>query len=176
MMEPVERPMADPWMRGTHSELDPLRRGVVHALELAGEDAERWAGTLGDEVMFARPQGLPSVAFQLRHTVRSLDRLLTYAEDRWLDDDQIAALASEAAPGTAGEVMEEFRAGIAEAMRRVRAVAPKRYEETRGVGRKRLPTTLGGLLVHCAEHTSRHAGQMVTTAKLVGLVGAERTA
>jgi uncharacterized damage-inducible protein DinB len=37
----------------------------------------------------------------------------------------------------------------------------------RFVGRKRLPTTLGDLLVHIAEHTQRHAGQMVTTAKIV---------
>ena len=29
---------AEPWMRGTHPELDALRRGVVHALELAAED------------------------------------------------------------------------------------------------------------------------------------------
>jgi uncharacterized damage-inducible protein DinB len=30
-----------------------------------------------------------------------------------------------------------------------------------------LPSSLGGLLVHVAEHTARHVGQMVTTAKVV---------
>jgi uncharacterized damage-inducible protein DinB len=30
-----------------------------------------------------------------------------------------------------------------------------------------LPTTLGGLLVHMADHTQRHVGQAVVTAKVV---------
>jgi len=30
-----------------------------------------------------------------------------------------------------------------------------------------LPTTVGGLLVHVADHTQRHVGQAVTTAKIV---------
>jgi len=35
------------------------------------------------------------------------------------------------------------------------------------VGEKHLPTTLGGLLVHIADHTQRHVGQAITTAKVV---------
>jgi uncharacterized damage-inducible protein DinB len=35
------------------------------------------------------------------------------------------------------------------------------------VGRKELPTTLGGLLVHIADHTQRHVGQAIVTVKLV---------
>jgi hypothetical protein len=46
-------------------------------------------------------------------------------------------------------------------------ISPATYEETRGVGRAMLPSTVGGLLVHCAEHTQRHVGQAVTTAKVV---------
>ncbi len=166
----------EPWMRGTHAELDPLRRGVVHALEQAWEDAARWCGSLGDEAMFARPAELPPVAFHLRHIVRSLDRLLTYAEDRQLDTAQLAALGTEMAGASAVEVRQEFEAGMARAGERVRALQPELYAEPRGVGRKRLPTTVGGLLVHCAEHTQRHVGQMVTTAKLVAHAGAEGTA
>ena len=120
------------------------------------------------------------MAFQLRHMVRSLDRLLTYAESgdlyrlevrgnevRVLSDEQMVALASEMDGGSAGEVMEEFRCGLRRAMERVRAIAPETFGEARGVGRKRLPTTVAGLLIHCAEHTQRHAGQMVTTVKVV---------
>ena len=154
-------------MRGTHPELDALRRGVVHALEMAREDAERWCAGLSEAQMETRPCELPSVGWQLRHTVRSLDRLLTYAEDRMLTEEQLAALASEKEVATTAVVLEEFRAGMAGAMERVRAFRPEQYEEARGIGRKRLPTTVGGLLVHCAEHTQRHAGQTVTTAKVV---------
>jgi uncharacterized damage-inducible protein DinB len=147
--------------------MEPVRRAVLHALELAGEDTERWAAALADEAMLARPFGLPSVAFQLRHIVRSLDRLLTYAEGRMLDEAQLAALATEMDAGTAAEALAEFRAGLARAMELVRAVDPATFAEARGVGRKRLPTTVAGLLIHCAEHTQRHVGQMVTTVKVV---------
>ncbi len=157
----------EPWMRGTHGELDPVRRAAVHALELAEEDAARWCGELGDESMFTCPAELPPVAFHLRHAVRSLDRLLTYAEGRALDEEQLALLDSEMVEGTAAEVLQEFGDGIAKAKVRVRAFEPASYGETRGIGRKRLPTTVAGLLIHCVEHTSRHVGQAVTTAKMV---------
>jgi len=49
----------------------------------------------------------------------------------------------------------------------VRALAGVDLEQARKVGKKELPTSVGGLLVHCADHTSRHVGQVVTTAKLV---------
>ena len=159
--------MSEPWMRGTHAELDALRRGVVHALELAEEDAAHWCAGLREKEMFARPAGLPSVAFQLRHIVRSLDRLLTYAEGRALVDAQLALLSTEMAESTVDEVMTEFRSGMERAKARVVAFAPASYEEARGIGRKMLPTTVGGLLIHCAEHTQRHAGQMVTTVKVL---------
>lgn len=156
----------EPWMRGTHRDLDPLKRAVVHALELAEEDVERWCGELAEEAIFARPAGLPPVAFHLRHGVRSLDRLLTYAEGRALDERQLALLGSEMAPGAAAGVLREFREGIATAKVRVCAIEACSYGESRGIGRRRLPTTVAGLLIHCAEHTSRHVGQAVTTVKV----------
>lgn len=108
------------------------------------------------------------MAFHLRHLVRSLDRLLTYAENRALDEGQLGALRTEMEAGEAtDEVMREFRKGLARAGERVRAIAPERYGEARGIGRARLPTTVVGLLIHCAEHTQRHVGQMVVTAKVV---------
>lgn len=160
-------PLLEPWMRQTHTSLDALRRAVVHALEQAREDTVRWALPLTPEQLFARPQQLPSVAFHLRHIARSLDRLLTYAEDRALNEQQLAALSSEHDPGPADVVLEEAQQGIASAIERVLRFSSEQYEQPRGIGRKRLPTTVGGLLIHCAEHTQRHIGQMVTTAKLV---------
>ena len=165
----------EPWMRGTHAELNPVVRAVVHALELAEEDVVRWCAPLGDAAMFARPNGVAPVAFHLRHIVRSLDRLLTYAETEFHEDGsevlseaQRAALRSEMDVTTAAEVLAEFRAGLAAAMQRVMRVTPAQFGEVRGIGRKRLPTTVAGLLIHCAEHTSRHVGQAVTTAQVVG--------
>ncbi|WP_346265637.1 DinB family protein [Granulicella sp. 5B5] len=99
---------------------------------------------------------------------RSLDRLLTYAEGRQLSEDQLRALQLEMdEAGGAAAVLHEFREGLQRAIERVRAIAPESFAEPRGVGRKMLPTTVAGLLIHCAEHTQRHSGQMVTTVKVV---------
>lgn len=158
----------EPWLRGTLTEVDAVRRQVLHAFELAVEDIEKWCASLNDDEMNARPFEIAPVAFHLRHIVRSLDRLLTYAEGSQLSDAQIASLRRELDGGvSAAAVLEEFREGMAEAARRVREISPASYEQTRGVGRKMLPTTLGGLMVHCADHTQRHVGQAVTTAKVV---------
>jgi hypothetical protein len=160
--------MLEPWLRGTLTEVDAVRRQVLHAFELAAEDAERWCASLSDEEVDAKPFGVASVCFHLRHIVRSLDRLLTYAEGRQLSSSQLEMLAGELDCGAKTcEVMREFRAGLEAAVVRVRAIDPGSYEEKRGVGRQRLPATLGGLLVHCAEHTQRHIGQAITTAQVV---------
>jgi hypothetical protein len=85
-----------------------------------------------------------------------------------LSEAQMSALTTEMVAGESREaVLAEFEDGMRLAEGRVLAFSPGSQTETRGVGRKILPTTVGGLLVHCAEHTQRHAGQMVTTAKVV---------
>jgi uncharacterized damage-inducible protein DinB len=170
----LEPEMPEPWLRGTLTEVDAVRRQVLHALELACEDVTRWCAFLSDEEINARPFGLASVAFHLRHIARSLDRLLTYAEGQQLSGGQMDALRSELAPGAVAEVVvAEVHAGLGEAERRIRLIPPTTYEEARGVGRKALPSSVAGLLIHCAEHTQRHAGQAVTTAKVVvGMRGA----
>jgi uncharacterized damage-inducible protein DinB len=157
----------EPWLRGSLIELDPLRRGVLHALELAEEDVARWCAGLSEEEMEARPSGMASVGFHLRHIARSLDRLLTYAEGSALTPMQLEDLAAEMEPMDREASLLEFTVGAQLAMERMRRFDPVTYGEVRGVGRKMLPTTVGGLLVHCAEHTQRHVGQAVTTAKVV---------
>lgn len=157
----------EPWLRGTLTDVPPVTRAVLHALELAQEDVERWCDGLTDDELNARPLGLPSVAQQVLHIARSVDRLLTYAEGKQLSDEQIAALKSEGDAVSREAVFSELARGMSEAMRRVRALDPAQFEQVRAVGRKRLPTTVGGLLVHVADHTQRHVGQLVTTVKVV---------
>jgi uncharacterized damage-inducible protein DinB len=157
----------EPWLSGTHGDLPAAIRAVVHALELAKEDVDLWCGPLNDEQLNARPGEIAPVAFHLRHIVRSLDRLLTYAEGKQLSADQIAALKTELDAGATHEdLFREFHVGMDDAERRVRAFAGSNLEEARGVGKKMLPTSVGGLLVHCADHTQRHVGQAVVTAKI----------
>jgi uncharacterized damage-inducible protein DinB len=158
----------EPWLRGTLSEVSAVARGVLHALELAHEDVTKWCGGLTDAELNARPLGLPSVAFQLRHIARSLDRLLTYAEGLQLSAEQVAALKSEMDESASRDgLFAEFGEAIRSSKARVRALALIDPELARGVGKKELPTTVGGLLVHVADHTQRHVGQAITTAKVV---------
>ena len=160
--------MVEPWLRGTLVEVDAVRCGVLHALELAWLDVEHWCRGLAEEELEMRPLQLPSVGFQMRHIARSLDRLLTYAQGRGLDEEQLRALKSEQeAAGSREALFVEFERGIQSAMWRVRAIKPESFEETRCVGRAGLPSSVGGLLVHCADHTQRHVGQAVTTAKVI---------
>ncbi len=155
----------EPWLRGTLGEYDAVRRQVLHALELAEEDVARWCAELSAEEMERRPFGVAPVGYHLRHIARSLDRLLTYAEGRQLDERQRGMLGAEMT--AEGSVLEEVRAGLKQARRRVIEIRSGTYEEPRGVGREGLPSTVGGLLVHVAQHTQRHVGQAITTAQVV---------
>ena len=164
----TDRSDVEPWLRGTLTEIDTVTRAVLHALELAEEDAQKWCNGLSDAEINARPHGIAPVAFHLRHIARSLDRLLSYAEGAQLDATQKAALKTELDDGAMAEnVMEELQAGLRSAEVRVRAIQPADFNSPRSVGRAMLPTTVGGLLVHCADHTQRHIGQAVTTAKIL---------
>ena len=160
--------LPEPWLRGTLTELPSITRAVLHALELAREDIQRWCGPLSDSQLNARPAGIAPVAFHIRHIARSIDRLLTYAEGRPLAAGQIEALGAELNPGaTASELFAELNSALERGTARIRALDPARFDESRTVGKRQLPTTLGGLLVHIAEHTQRHVGQAITTAKIV---------
>lgn len=158
----------EPWLRGTLTEVPAVLRAVLHALELAKEDAEHYCAELTDAELDARPFGLAPVSFHLRHIARSLDRLLTYAEGRTLDERQIAAISSESDDCSGKEdLLSEFHRALAAAESRVRAFDTSTLEKGRNVGRKQLPTTVASLLVHIADHTQRHIGQVVVTSKVV---------
>jgi uncharacterized damage-inducible protein DinB len=160
--------LAEPWLRGTLAEVPAVPRAVLHALELAEEDLKRWCGTLSDAELNARPAGIAPVAFHLRHIARSVDRLLTYAEANELNDAQIAAMKSESDAGAKREeLFAELDTALHGGAERIRAFDVGQFNEARVVGKKELPSTLGGLLVHVADHTQRHVGQAVTTSKIV---------
>jgi len=158
----------EPWLRGTLTNIAAMPRAVLHALELAEEDLKKWCAQLSVAELNAQPHGLPSVAFQLRHIARSIDRLLTYAEGNALSTDQLAALRDESSASASPEsLFAELSSAMERGSQRVRALAKSDLEQPRSVGKKALPTTLGGLLVHVADHTQRHVGQAITTAKIL---------
>ena len=160
--------LPEPWLRGTLNEVPAVQRAVLHALELAREDLERWCDGLSDEELHDRPGGIAPVAFHLRHIARSIDRLLTYAEGNQLSSEQVSVMKAEMEPrGSRNELMAELMVAIAKSDKRIRAFTEQQMQEERHVGKKQLPTSVGGLLVHVADHTQRHVGQAITTAKIV---------
>jgi uncharacterized damage-inducible protein DinB len=171
----MSAPNLEPWMRGTYPEVPVTGRAVLHALDLAMEDIAKWTAGLSDAEVAERPLGLPSISFQLKHIARSVDRLLTYAEGKLLTGEQLALLKTEeSGEGTLAELLAEVEIAFSAAAERVRALATADLSLVRGIGRKQLPTTIGGLLVHVADHTQRHVGQVVTTAKVLRHIAAER--
>lgn len=160
--------MTEPWLRGSLTDAPAVARAVLHALQLAEEDVNQWCAALTDDEVNAGPAGLAPVAFHVQHIAGSLDRLLTYAEARELNDAQMSALRAEADP-VAGkkQMLHGLSQAIAAATPRILALGAEDLEQPRSVGRLKLPTTLGGLLVHIADHTQRHTGQAVITAKVV---------
>jgi uncharacterized damage-inducible protein DinB len=143
-------------------------RAVLHALDLALDDLTKWTEGLTDAEVQAQPLGLTSVAFHLRHIARSIDRLLTYAEGGEVSREQLAAMKAEQnGEEPLAELLAEVEASFSNAADRVRVLATANFDTFRGVGRTQLPTSIGGALIHVADHTERHVGQVVTTAKVL---------
>ena len=161
-------PYTEPWLRGTHSDVPAVARAVLHALDLANDDLTKWTEGLTDSEVHAQPFGLMSVASHLKHIARSTDRILSYAEGNQLSSEQLSALkAEQGGAETLAELLAEVEASFSNAADRVRTLGSADFNTPRSVGRKQLPTSLGGALIHVADHTQRHVGQVVTTVKVL---------
>ncbi|MBI3208438.1 MAG: DinB family protein [Candidatus Solibacter usitatus] len=160
--------MVEPWISGSHADVDALLRPLFHSFEHAKLDLAKWTEGLSTEQMWARPMELGPVGFHIRHIAGSSDRLFTYVLGQQLSDAQMAAMKAEMEPGVS---RDELLATLNESLDRIASAAksldPATLGEFRGVGRKQLPTTVMGLLVHIAEHTQRHVGEAIVTAKVV---------
>ena len=168
----LSEPLPEPWMRGPIEGVHPLLAPVLYSFQMAREDLEKYTAGLPPARIWATPHGLASVGFHLVHIAGSANRLITYLQGTELTTAQLDAMAAEASPGEPSR--ERLLAGLnrvfddAEAV--IRATDPATVGDARTVGRKHLPTTVIGLLTHIAEHTQRHVGQAIVTAKL-GAVG-----
>jgi len=141
--------------------IDPLTAPVLYAFEQAREDLSHYTeGLTTDQLWDSK------VGFHIRHISRSTDRLVAYLEGRMPD---------QLGEGERGATREELLAELDDTFRRaetvIRAIDPATLRDARWVGRKRLPTTVIGLLTHLAEHTQRHIGQAISEAKWIGARG-----
>ena len=164
-MSPPVRP--EVWLRGPLPGIDPILMPAAHTLVQAGEDVASAATGASDADLWARPGGAASAGFHLRHLASSLERLLTYARGEKLSPSQLAGLGREGEPGPGAEqLVAETWAAIERALTQLERTPVTTLGEIRPVGRAQLPATVLGLIVHAAEHTSRHTGQLITTLKI----------
>jgi uncharacterized damage-inducible protein DinB len=166
--------LPEPWLRGPLAGVPALIAPSLYGFRAAQEDLAKHTEGLTAEQIWARPYGLGSVGFHLRHIAGSVDRLTAYLQGEQLSEAQMEFLRREDEPGA---TREELLAETDAAFRRVesfaRSIDPARLAEPRQVGRKRLPTTVIGLLTHIAEHTQRHVGQAISAAKLARAIARE---
>lgn len=159
------------WLRGPITGIHPLLQPAAHTLVQVGEDVLPVVQNLAPSELWARPGGAASIGFHLAHLPGSLDRLLTYSRSESLTAEQLATLAAERTVHddrpALGQLLARFAAGLDVAIDYLRTVSPDSLLLPREVGRKRLPSTTLGLIFHAAEHSARHAGQIVTLIRVV---------
>jgi hypothetical protein len=164
----MERITPEPWLRGNITDVHPVIAQVLYSFQQAWEDLEYFMNGLSDEQTWSRPSSVAPVGFHIRHIGGSIDRLMTYVRGEQLSADQMSVLKSEIEPkGGIGDLLGNLRHQLNAFEAEIRGLDPETFGDARKVGRKELPTTVGALLVHIAEHTQRHVGQAIVTAKLV---------
>ena len=158
-------------MRGPIEGIAPLLMPVAHALIQARDELERMVSEIPAEHVWLRPGGAASIGFHVKHLGAALDRLFTYARGERLTDAQKDAFRAEAEPGdppaSLAGLVKEASTHIDRALDQLRRTTADQLLQHRGVGRAQLPSNVLGLLFHAAEHSTRHTGQLITTAKIL---------
>lgn len=154
------------WLRGRLPEIPDLLQPVAHALLQASEDVHQYTREFPDSLLWETCYGRASVGFHLQHLTGVLDRMISYAMGRELSEEQFAALRNEgnSRPGLGvSALVAAFDLKIGQALDVLKTTKEEQLTASRMVGRKKLPSTVIGLLFHAAEHSSRHVGQLLVS-------------
>lgn len=158
------------WLRGPVQGVPPLLQPVAHALLQAREEVNELMEDFPEVLLWMRPGNVASPGFHLQHLTGVLNRQLTYARGEQLTREQLNLLASEGKMEgriSTSELLEMFSKEIDNAIAQLCRTDESSLTEVREVGRARIPSTVIGLLVHAAEHTTRHLGQLLVTVRVL---------
>lgn len=158
------------WLRGPLTDIPALVQPVAHALLQAQEEIHDLLNGFPDALLWQRPAGVASPAFHLQHIAGVLDRLFTYASGQPLTAQQLDYLKAEGVQSddiSVVSLLDHLDAQIASSLHALKTIDASTLTDARGVGRQQLPSTVLGLLFHAAEHTMRHLGQLLVTAKVL---------
>lgn len=167
-------PLPEVWLRGPLPAIPSLLQPVAHALLQALEEISVLMDGFPSERLWDSPAGVASPGFHLQHLTGVLDRLFTYARGESLNAAQLEWLSREGVPyatpdkGSAvRQLIDRFGAQVDQALAQLTITPEQVLKEPRGVGRAQIPSTVLGLLVHAAEHTQRHVGQLIVTVRIL---------
>jgi len=158
------------WQRGPIEGVPAVLQPVAHILLQVRESVGEMVAGLTEEEWNRRPAGVASAAFHVRHINGVIDRLFTYARGQALSAEQLAATQMEGSTLAATDVaavLDALAERIDSAVAELKAIDVATLGDFRGVGRKQLPSTVIGCLVHGAEHAMRHVGQLSVTIRVV---------
>lgn len=162
--------MPEVWLRGAIEGVPALLQPVAHALLQANEEIHKALADFPDRQLWNQPAGVASVGFHLQHIPGVLDRLFTYAKGLNISNTQLKYLSEEGLEnGSVRTVtlLKNLDDKIKESINYLKTVDPQTLTNERSVGRKKLPSTVLGLIFHAAEHTMRHTGQLLVTARVL---------
>ena len=160
----------EPWLRGPVPGFIPELQPFAHELLFAKEELARIFETLNDDVVWQSPRGAATIGYHIRHCAGSTMRMLTYIRQAGLSADQLAQLEAEKSPDpTLGknDLLRIANEALDAALAAARTTTADEMTQARTVGRQRLPSNVRGLFYEIAIHTSRHVGQIATTARLL---------
>ena len=103
-----------------------------------------------------------------------MDRLFTYAKGEQLSALQLEALQKEGKDDEnihLDDLLQQLNSQVSRAIAQLKETKEESVFEIRYVGRKQIPSNVLGLLFHAAEHTQRHTGQLLVTARIVSSMG-----
>ena len=159
------------WLRGPVEGIPPLLQPVAHALLQSREEVKDSLLYFPEEKLWETPLGLASVGFHLQHLRGVIERLFSYARSQSLADWQFDELQLEGKPYAGNETLQElmtlYHEKIEQAILQLKGTDERKLLEMRLVGRAKIPSNMLGLLFHSAEHTMRHTGQLLVTARIV---------
>lgn len=158
------------WLRGPIDGYTLLVQPVVHAVLQAKEEIHVLMKDFPSELLWEKPAGMASPAFHLLHIAGVMDRMATYAKAESLSAEQFDYLKKEGVVDsnlTTEILVNALDQQILKFLAFLAQVDSKNLTDYRGVGRAQLPSSVGGLLFHAAEHMQRHFGQLLVTVKIL---------
>ena len=160
------------WLRGPIEGIPALLQPAAHAIRQTQWEVHKGLKDFPEALIWERPEGVASVAFHLQHIPGVLDRIYTYARGEQLNQQQLDYMVAEGKEKDSiqlFDLIDHLDKQVEKAIDQLRNTPEAELLQPRAVGRRQIPSNVIGLLFHGAEHTQRHTGQLLVTARVVNV-------